>query len=385
MAEVLSQSQIDALLNSMQDSGGGDQEPQPEKKKTEYRKYDFYSPKKFTKDRLKLIHGIYDNYARIVSSRLSGVLRVNSEIEVLAVEEQRYYEFSNGLSDNDIITLVDLKLPDDSKNPPLLVYINQILMVNMIDRMIGGLGNDSEIDASYTYTDIELALYQRIMGYILSGTTEAWKNYIKLELKNERMEENPSLFQDISLDEPIAIVMLKVQVDDIEGMVSIIIPGTLLTSIFSIIDRRKHVESDYVQDTVSTRAAILSRIKESALTVRADLGEAKVSLKDVYGLRVGDVLDLNKSKDSELSVYVDQDPWFTGKAGVHKKNVAIRIQKRMDDDEDEEVWQPEELEQVEKTERQENLEEQLAEDLAAAEIPMEPVLEDAADLESVQE
>lgn len=47
MADVLSQSQIDALLNSMQNTEVKEsrfQEPQPEEK---YRKYDFYSPKKY--------------------------------------------------------------------------------------------------------------------------------------------------------------------------------------------------------------------------------------------------------------------------------------------------------------------------------------------------
>ncbi len=337
MAEVLSQSQIDALLNSMQDSdGSSQQEAQPETKKKNYRKYDFYSPKKFTKDKLKLVHGIYDNYARIVSSRLNGILRVSSEIEVLTVEEQRYYEFSNGLSDSDIMMLSDLRLQDDSKNPPLLTHINQVLMVNMIDRMLGGLGNDKGIDTSYTYTDIELSLYRRIMSYILGATKEAWNNYIKLEMGEERLEENPSLFQEISLDEPVAIVMLSVKMDEVEGMISVCIPGNLLTSIFSIIERRKHVESDYVQDTNRTRASILSRIKDSALTVRAELGEAQVSLRDVYGLKVGDVLDLNKPKETDVSLFVDQEPWFEGKAGVHKKNVAIKIHRRIDSEEEKE-------------------------------------------------
>lgn len=334
MAEVLSQSQIDALLNSMQSSDK--QEAKPEKKKQNYRKYDFYSPKKFTKDRLKLVRGIYENYARIVSSRLNGILRVSSEIEVLTVEEQRYYEFSNALSDSDIMMLSDLKLQDDSKNPPLITHINQILMVNMIDRMLGGLGDDTEIDAYYTYTEIELSLYRRIMSYILGATKEAWSNYIKLDIGDERLEENPSLFQEISLDEPVAIVMLNVKMGNIEGKVSVCIPGNLLTSIFSIIDRRKHVESDYVQDTKRTREAILSKIKDSALTVYAELGEAQVSLRDVCGLKVGDVLDLNKSKNSNISLFVDKEPWFEGKAGTHKKNVAIKIQKRIGADDEEE-------------------------------------------------
>ena len=69
MAEVLSQSQIDALLNSMRSGGDADQaeEKQPEKK---YRKYDFTTPRKFTKDRIKMLNGIFENYTRVISSRL---------------------------------------------------------------------------------------------------------------------------------------------------------------------------------------------------------------------------------------------------------------------------------------------------------------------------
>ena len=48
MPEVLSQSQIDALLNSM--NSGGDKPPaEEEKPEKKYRKYDFTNPKKFTK------------------------------------------------------------------------------------------------------------------------------------------------------------------------------------------------------------------------------------------------------------------------------------------------------------------------------------------------
>lgn len=349
MSEVLSQSQIDALLNSMNNSDNAQEEIQ-EKKKPEYRKYDFFSPKKFTKDRLKLVHGIYDNYSRIVSSRLNGLLRVSSEFNVMTVEEQRYYEFSNGLSDSDVFMLCELKLPDDSKNPPFIVHINQVLMVNMIDRMLGGLEADRNIDALYMYTDIEMALYRKIMGYMLEVTKDAWGNYIRLELGEQRLEENPSLFQEISLDEPIAIILLEVKMEDVEGIVSVCIPGTLLTSIFSVIDKGKQVESDYAQDHKRTRETILAKIKDSALTVRADLGEAKVSLQDVYGLRVGDVLDLNKPKESPLSVYVDEEAWFEGKAGVHKKNVAIKLQRRLDQGEesngDDTEFQQQEIEEV---------------------------------------
>ena len=83
MADVLSQSQIDALLKSMQD--GPPKEEKVEEKPAEvletkkeevqkeeetYSKYDFYSPRKFTKDKIRLLRSIFDNYARILTSQV---------------------------------------------------------------------------------------------------------------------------------------------------------------------------------------------------------------------------------------------------------------------------------------------------------------------------
>ena len=75
MPEVLSQSQIDALLNSMRSGGDAEkaEEKQPEKK---YRKYDFTTPRKFTKDRIKMLNGIFENYTRVIGSRLTYLFQI---------------------------------------------------------------------------------------------------------------------------------------------------------------------------------------------------------------------------------------------------------------------------------------------------------------------
>ena len=113
MAEVLSQSQIDALLNAARNGEmdlAAKAESSSEKK---YRKYDFYSPRKFTKDRLKMLSGVFENYTRIINSRINGLLHTTCEIEVESVEEQRYYEFSNALleldfsADEDVVCITE--------------------------------------------------------------------------------------------------------------------------------------------------------------------------------------------------------------------------------------------------------------------------------------
>lgn len=328
MADILSQSQIDALLNSMQNTESESKAPEPEKPKQEYRKYDFYSPKKYTKDKLKMLRSIYDNYSRIATSQINGLFRLVSEVEVVGIEEQRYYEFGNALNETDVLTVADVELPDNSTNPPVLFHIAPTLMTAMIDRMLGGLGFDRTIDISYTYTDIELALYEKIIRYLVAINTDVWGTHISLKTEFEHIEENPSMFQGISVDETVVIIMLSITLGDMPGTMNICIPGTLLSNIFDIIDKTKHIakKSEHAK---SNREEIMDSIRESSMDVMAQLGVAKLNLDDVYNLHVGDVIDLNKPQDSLVSLYIEGQPWFNGQLGVHNKNVAVKIEDRI--------------------------------------------------------
>ncbi len=328
MADVLSQSQIDALLNSMQNTDSETKAAEPSAPKQEYRKYDFYSPKKYTKDKLKMLRSIYDNYSRIATSQINGLFRLVSEVEVVGIEEQRYYEFGNALNETDVLTVANVELPDHSTNPPVLFHIAPTLMAAMIDRMLGGLGFDRSVDMSYTYTDIELALYEKIIKYLVVINTDVWTNHLALETQFERVEENPSMFQGISVDETVVIIMLTIKMSEMEGTMNICIPGTLLSNIFDIIDKTKHIskQSEYSR---SNREEILESIRESKLDVMAQLGIAQLNLDDVYNLHVGDVIDLNKPQDSPVSLFIEGIPRFNGQLGVHNKNVAVKIEDRI--------------------------------------------------------
>lgn len=141
MAEVLSQNQIDMLLAAM--NSGDDTEKTKSKENSpgmRYRKYDFYSPKKFTKDKLRLLQDVFDKYTRIVVSQVNSMFRFGCEIQVSTIEEQRYYEFSNALKDTDILASLDLMLQGERVNKPVLMHITLPIMLDFMDRMMGGRG-----------------------------------------------------------------------------------------------------------------------------------------------------------------------------------------------------------------------------------------------------
>ncbi|MGB5824018.1 MAG: FliM/FliN family flagellar motor switch protein [Proteocatella sp.] len=323
MAEVLSQSQIDLILNSMKDGGDVAENKEQQKEELGYKKYDFYSPKKFTRDKLKLLNNIYENYSRILSSKAGNLFRINSEFEVLGVEEQRYYEFSNAVNDNDILTFVELEASEVNKEIPILMHVNNRLMLGMIDRILGGDGEDIEISTDYKYTDVERSLYDHIMERLAPNMKEAWSNYIDGNFKYENSKMNQNVGQIIGMDETVVIIIINAKIGLNEGQMTVCIPGTLLSLIFEIHEQEnvKSKGSKYSKED----EIILNNIKTSDMELKVRLGESEMSMKDAYNLRVGDTINLGRPQDSDVYVYVDDSIWFTGKLGVHKKNVAVKI------------------------------------------------------------
>ncbi|MBS4959356.1 MAG: flagellar motor switch protein FliM [Clostridiales bacterium] len=328
MSEVLTQSQIDALLNSMQ--GGTAEETldvaEAKKEEKKYKKYDFYSPKKFTRDKLKILRGIYENYARVVSSRINSILRASCLIEILGVEEQRYYEFANSLNDNDVLTLITVKNQEGESVEPAVMKVDTAVMLAMIDHMLGGSSEDEEEDvSSYTYTDIELRIYNIIVKYIIDVMADGWVNYLDIDFSLNRIETNPTMMQEISRDESVAIIILNISIDAIHGNITICLPDSVLSSAFRIMDSKTSHDNLTEDEKEETSKMIFDHIKKSSLEIKAELGKSRLLLKDVYGLQVGDVINLNKTKDSEVYLTIADKTWFKGYLGTNNKNMAIKI------------------------------------------------------------
>ena len=326
MAEVLSQSQIDALLNAAR-SGETLGEPAQNSEEKKYRKYDFKSPRKFTKDRLKMLDGIFENYARSINSRINGLMRATCEIELESAEEQRYYEFSNALTEGDVLTLayVRYKHTGRQEDSPILLHVTMPLMLSMIDRMLGGEGDaDNDLDTDYTLTDLELKVYENIMQDMVANMGESWSTYIGLNMEYGRVETNPTLVQPLGLDEIVVIMELTIKFPNCEGRMSVCLPGMMLTNLFGEITRLNATPINLDEGTYQT---ILDSIQDTDIELVGEMCRTQLKLSDVYHLNVGDVIDLHRPKDSPVYINIGGQHWFEGKMGVYNKNMAIKIGK----------------------------------------------------------
>lgn len=270
-----------------------------------------------------MLGSIFDNFSRILNTRINGLLHASCEVELDTVEEQRYYEFSNALTEGAVLAVGHLNMQGKQDDTPVLFYITTPVMVNMMDRMLGGSGNiDDDMPDEYIYTDLDLRLYENLMKEFVQMMGEGWSNYIQLDFDFERVETNPTLVQLIGLDETVVLVDLKLTFPNCEGHLSICLPGMMLTNIFTRINQEnpaKHMITDDNSDN------IFDQLRDSSLEVVAELGRTTLRLSDVYNLNVGDVIDLSRKKDSEVFLCIGGRKWFDGMMGVSEKHLAVKI------------------------------------------------------------
>ena len=322
MPEVLTQSQIDALLNAAR-SGELDADKSPEKSaEQKYRKYDFYSPRKFTKDRLKMLNSIFESYARVINSRINALLHATCEIDVDNVEEQRYHEFSNALVESDVIALAKVDPEALQGDDPILIHFDTPVVLSMMDRMMGGEGDpDPDMPSDYNMTDLELNMYESLVSDLIPILGGSWENYISLRFSYVRTEVNPTLVQLIGFDETVVIVGLNIKFPNCTGRMSLCLPGEMLTNIFTEISKstdRRTTGEDKSEE-------IFDSLRDSELEIVAELARTHILLSDLYHLNVGDVVDIKRSKDSPVFLNIGGRRWFDGKMGTSNKQVAVKI------------------------------------------------------------
>jgi len=155
---------------------------------------------------------------------------------------------------------------------------------------------------------------------------DGWSNYLDLSFEIEKVETSHGLMQEIGMDEIVVIVVIEVIINDVVGKINICIPSTLLTNIFGVLESKKSASGKNAGAAEDkTSQDIFEFIKDSNLEVTAKIGDATVMLQDIFDLKKGDIINMNRPQDSFVDVFVEDNIWFQGKLGVQNKNLAVRI------------------------------------------------------------
>ncbi len=326
MADVLSQSQIDDLLKNLSSAGDkGIEEIELQKNDKKLKVYDFRTPKKFTKERLKVLSRIFEIYSRLLSSYLTSILRLYCKVNVISIEEQRYYEFNNALPEYVMMCIFDVGLNDkDIEDTSFIMQISNPVAFTMLDRMLGG--NGSYVDINRDFTEIEIELLSKFAKTMCGMQKEAWGNYIEINPTITDIETNPRVIQSIAPDDVIILVLLEVEIRNVTNTISICIPAINLEQMMTKFNEKNAKNKRFDMSKESERKAeIMGGIKTTPLTVKAVLGETQLQLKDILQLQVNDIISLNAGINDNVTLKIGETKWFDGKLGAKNNKKAVKI------------------------------------------------------------
>ncbi len=342
MAEILSQSEIDLLLAALSSGELAPDKPasssasplatmpEEESVKRTIKVYDFKRQNKFSKDHIRTLSMIHEAFARILSTTLSGQLRMLVQVEVVSVEQLTFDEYSRSLPSPTILNVFSME--------PLvgtaLFEVNIDLTSAIIDRMLGGPGRVTRIRRDLT--DIERTLISSVTLRILSALSEAWQNVINFSPKLETLEMNPRFIQIVPPSDPIVLITFEAKFGENTGPLSLCIPYIMLEPIMGKISAQAMFATARQSQSESHRVGLKDRVVATQVPVQVVLGESVVSVEDVLSLTVGDVLTLDASVGDDLAVLVGERRKFTGRPGTVRNKMAIQISEVLDDKEGEE-------------------------------------------------
>jgi len=317
--EVLSQHEIDALLSAITSGEMDAEELKKEEKEKKIRVYDFKRALRFSKDQIRGISRIHENYARLLTTFFSAQLRTYVNISVVSVDQIPYEEFIRSIPEMTVLNVYSLS-PLEGR---IIMEVNPNIAYGLLDRILGGKGNS--INKIENLTEIEKMLISQMFEKSLDNLQEAWATIAEIDPVLEDFEVNPQFLQMVSPNETVVVVSLNTEIGQTSGMINICIPHIVLEPIISKLSVHYWMQTNTNQGDPEAAEKIEKSLRQAKVQVRAILGEASINIDEFLKLNAEDVILLKQNVDEPLSLAVNNELKFYVQPGTHRKKISVQV------------------------------------------------------------
>lgn len=320
MSEVLSQSEIDALLSAINSGEIDAKDIRSDDKAARVRSYDFRRAMRFSKDHLRVIKRIHDHFSRMLTTHLSGQLRTVMQIQVESVDQVPYEEFIRSIP---MLTVMHLMEMAPLKGRVVLEMNPQVVFA-ILDRYMGG-------DSSGPYrerelSDIEASLMRRLITPATDLLADAWSGVSQLQPEFVSLESNPQFLQLTTPNETVLVISMSVRIAETTGLINLCIPHTTVEPLMPLLSNRYYMDAGRRKEPAAEEESrVQSHMLKVPIDVEVQIGEADLTVSEILNLEVGDTVVLRQTIRDPALVFVDGTPAYWGSIGTKNRMYAIRI------------------------------------------------------------
>lgn len=318
--EVLSQSEIDALLSALSSGEMDANQLKQEEQDKKVRVYDFKRALRFSKDQIRSISRVHENFARLLTTYFSAQLRTYVHISVASVDQIPYEEFIRSIPTMTVLNIFSMS-PLDGR---IIFEINPNIAYAMLDRILGGKGNS--VNKIESLTEIESTIMSQLFERSLTNLQEAWSSVTEIDPVLEEFEVNPQFLQLVSPNETVVVVSLNTTIGESSGMINICIPHVVLEPIIPKLSAHYWMQTEKPKERKPLELENLTQnIKETTIDLQVLLGSTTITVNDFLNLGKNDILHLNQSIEDPLVLESEHEKLYYVQPGKKRNKLAVQV------------------------------------------------------------
>lgn len=340
MNQVLSQSEVDALLSAVSDgavdvsgsaagdggAAGGGSGGDTGFEDVEVTPYDLTNQDRVIRGRMPTLDIIYERFIRLYRMSLSNSLRKIATISIISTDLLKFGEFVNTLP---IPSCMCIMRFESLRGPALLVFESKLAYA-LVDSFFGGTDRPYTRVEGKEFTRIELSIMHKVMDLAIKDLEEAWAPVHKSEISFVRTEVNPQFVGVVPPSEVIISTTFEVELENASGTIAMVIPYSTIEPIKNKLNASFQTEAD--RGDKEWTAKMEDHLNNVEANVLVNIGAASITVGDLVNLNVGDIIPLKQDADGEIEVLVEGVPKFKCFFGVSRGNKAIQITRPVEDE-----------------------------------------------------
>ena len=318
MGNVLSQDEVDSLLNGISEGTVETETDIPEKGQ-EIKTYDFSMPAGPLHLGMPALGIINERLVGFLKTSLPIVSRNVVDISLTSTESVKFNEFCHSLPVPSSLNIFSLE--------PLrghsLVVLEGNLVFSFVDSLFGGKGVSHVKLEGRCFTAIETKIVERIVKIILADIQQAWSDVYEVKTVFSHSEMDPQFAGIVKPEDVVIVNKFEVELENITGIITLCIP---YSSIEPIRDRLKtsfHEEHKEVDNEWSRY--VKKKIMDMDVEVSCTIGMSNIKGEELLRLKVDDVIILDRNPTDNTIVKIEGIPKFKGSPGSCNNRKAVRI------------------------------------------------------------
>ena len=319
MSEVLSQQEIDRLLTGISSGEIKEENIAEVLESKEIYEYDFRRPTRVSKDQLKTIRNLHENFSELFGFYLASRLQTMTTIELIAVDQLRYSEYILSIANPCVVHIFDIEETDGSA----VIEMTPDLVFMTVERLLGGSGGRPTTPRSIT--TIEQRIMQPLVKQALKILSTAWNPVCELNFNLSGFESNSDFVQIAPASEIVIVISFELKVGEETFMMNLCYPSFALEDVISRLNIQHFTTKVSNKEQDKSYGKLSHNLQKTKVDVRTILGESHLTVQELMSLEEGDVLFLDRQITDEIPIFIQDRLKFYGRPGTVDGRVAIKI------------------------------------------------------------